>query len=974
MRCLLLILFGFFQFSLAAQVQVESGFTLEQYVNDVLLGTGVQASNITYSGGSEQLGMLTGAEDSFSIPTGLVMSSDAAENLGCPSDFVLCTGCLGSGFSDPDLLAVANSVPPLIGQSFSVSSVNDVSILEFDFTAAGDSIRFNYAFGSDEYETWINSQYNDVFAFFLSGPGITGTYASPPGFPNGAVNIAVVPNTDPALPITVSSVNSMLNSEYYINNQPQQGICINGYTASFTAEHAVQCGETYHIKLAIADGSDTALESVVVIEQGSFESNAMAQIDLGTDIGGPNTNTIYEDCGQASLTIERPLDSPLEQQQTMYISYDNGEALNGVDYGQLQLDGSLLPLPDSVVFEPFQSFLEIEFVAAIDGIDEGLELVELQIENPAACDGQGLASVLSFYIADNPPPLMVSGYEAEMCLGGVLELSPLVSGGYGNYTYDWLCNDEQDGAPFLFEPDSAGLWSCGIIVGDTCGITSQGAIIDVTVLGVDPLEVNIMDDSIGLGCNDVVNIQAIVVGGNNDPAQGGFYQYAWEDQDGNILFPSWDDPSVLSLSTWQNADEVFVSVTDACGMEASDSAVIVYNVLPLVIEVEDIVFAECESVISIQAEATGNGLLNYAWYSEAGALVDTDATLNAVIIDDATFVLVVQDECGESATVEVMVIANCAPPEEELCAYVDLGDGEPIPDDPTMCFSWETEVSIGDPSAIVSEVSGVSLFVNMEHSYMGDLTITYTCPNGQSLAVHQQGGGGTQIGIPDQLDGTGPGVGWDYSWSPTATNGTWADNAGGTLPAGIYESAQPFSLLEGCPVDGVWQIEICDLWGVDDGYLFAWGIDFGNCIEESGCTNPEACNYDPTAGFDDDSCTLPGCMDQGACNYDPLAGCDDQSCLPYDAAAGCMDQNACNFNPDVLCADQSCVYPLFGNDCNLGAIACGGLTVWDAANQMCVCEDGSNNANCPSDLNGNGLVEVTDLLIVLGDFGLECEE
>jgi subtilisin-like proprotein convertase family protein len=305
---------------------------------------------------------------------------------------------------------------------------------------------------------------------------------------------------------------------------------------------------------------------------------------------------------------------------------------------------------------------------------------------------------------------------------------------------------------------------------------------------------------------------------------------------------------------------------------------------------------------------------------------------------------------------------------------VDLGDGEPIPDDQTMCFSWETEVSIGDPSAIVSEVSGVSLFVNMEHSYMGDLTITYTCPNGQSLAVHQQGGVSTQIGIPDQLDGTGPGVGWDYFWSPIATSGTWADNAGGTLPAGMYESAQPFSLLEGCPVDGVWQIEICDLWGADDGYLFAWGIDFGNCIEESGCTNPEACNYDPTAVFDDDSCTLPGCTDQGACNYDPLAGCDDQSCLPYDTVAGCMDQNACNFNPDVLCADQSCVYPLFGNDCNLGAIACGGSTVWDAANQMCVCEDGSNNANCPSDLNGNGLVEVTDLLAVLGDFGLECEE
>jgi subtilisin-like proprotein convertase family protein len=973
MRCLLLMLFGFFQFSLAAQVQVESGLTIEQYVNDVLLGTGVQASNITYSGGSEQLGMLTGAEDSFSIPTGFVMSSDAAENLGCPSAFVQCTGCLGNGYSEPDLLAVANSVPPLIGESFSVISVNDVSVLEFDFTAAGDSIRFNYAFGSDEYDTWINTQYNDVFAFFLSGPGINGTYSSPAEFPNGAVNIAVVPDTDPALPITVSSVNSILNSEYYISNQSGQGICINGYTASFTAEHAVQCGETYHIKLAIADGSDTALESVVVIEQGSFESNAIAQIDLGTDIGGPDTNTIYEQCGQASITIERPLDSPLEQLQTIQISYDNGEALNGVDYGQLQPDGSLLPLPDSVVFQPFQSSFNIEFVAAIDDIEEELELIELQIQNPLACDGMGLLSVFSFYIADNPPELVVNGYDTQMCLGGAIELTPIVSGGYGAYTYEWLCND-QEGAPFMFEPDSAGLWSCGVIVGDTCGTASQGAIIEVNVLGVDLLEVNVLNDSIALSCNEVVDIQAIASGGNYDTAQGGYYQYAWEDQDGNALFASWLDPSILSLSAWQNVEEVFVTVTDACGMEASDSVAVLYNVAPIEIEVQDTVLAECESVISIQAEATGNGLLNYAWYSEAGAVVDTDATLNAVIIDDATFVLVVQDECGQSATVEVMVVANCAPPEEELCAYVDLGDGEPIPDDQTMCFSWETEVSIGDPSAILSDSIDVSLFVNMEHSFMGDLTITYTCPNGQSLAVVQQGGGGTQIGIPDQGDGTGPGVGWDYSWSPTATNGTWADNAGGALPAGMYESAQPFSLLEGCPVDGVWQIEICDAWGADDGYLFAWGIDFGNCIEESGCTNPEACNYDPTAVFDDDSCTLPGCMDQGACNYDPLAGCDDQSCLPYDAAAGCMDQNACNFNPDALCADQSCVYPLFGNDCNIGAIACGGSTVWDAANQMCVCEDGSNNANCPSDLNGNGLVEVTDLLLVLGDFGLECEE
>jgi hypothetical protein len=86
------------------------------------------------------------------------------------------------GFNDPDLLAVANSVPELIGESFAVSSVNDGCVLEFDFVASGTAITLEFVFGSDEYETWVNTQFNDVFAFFLSGPGVEGPYASPKAF------------------------------------------------------------------------------------------------------------------------------------------------------------------------------------------------------------------------------------------------------------------------------------------------------------------------------------------------------------------------------------------------------------------------------------------------------------------------------------------------------------------------------------------------------------------------------------------------------------------------------------------------------------------------------------------------------------------------------------------------------------------------------------------------------------------------
>lgn len=667
-----------------AQLEVETGLTLEEYVNDILLGNGIQAFNITYQGGDNQLGYLTGGDDVFSISSGLILSCDVAENLECPDEFLSCDGCLGNGFSDPDLLDIANSVPDLIGGSFSVSSVNDGCVLEFDFIAAGDTVSFDYVFGSDEYETWINTQYNDVFAFFLSGPGITGPYDSPAAFPDGSVNIAGVPNTDPNLPITISSVNSGTNPEYYVDNQGGTDVCINGYTVPFTASYPVECGETYHIKLAIADGSDTALESIVVLEEGSFESNAVVQIDLSIDVGGPDANTIYEDCGTATLSFERPVETILDIQEMVYINYGNSVATNGVDYGQPQPDGTLLPLPDSVIFAPYVSIVEFELTAAIDGVVEGPELVEMEIENVAACNGGGLTTYFSFYVAEEPPPFEVNGYDTEMCLGDAIELAPLVSGGYGNYTYAWLCNGEE-GAPFLFEPDVAGPWACEIIVGDTCGMPSQSAIIEVEVLQFDPLEVTIVPPSIQLDCNAVVDVEAIANGGY-DMAEGGFYEYAWEDQNGTNLFASWFDPSILSVSTWLNADEIFVTVTDACGMEAMDSVEVTYNIPPLAITVDDAVNVLCNDPFSITASATGEGPFNYTWL-DGGTWLGWGNPLNWSTSSDESIVLEVSDACGQVETVDIEITVEA--PE----VIVTLPDGLVGPC--TEVFNLQADVTSG---------------------------------------------------------------------------------------------------------------------------------------------------------------------------------------------------------------------------------------------------------------------------------------
>ena len=83
---------------------------------------------------------------------------------------------------------------------------------------------------------------------------------------------------------------------------------------------------------------------------------------------------------------------------------------------------------------------------------------------------------------------------------------------------------------------------------------------------------------------------------------------------------------------------------------------------------------------------------------------------------------------------------------------------------------------------------------------------------------------------------------------------------------------------------------------------------------------------------------------------------------------GCTDPTACNFNEEANEDDGSCVYPPSESvDCEFGGNYCGDGTVWDSSLQTCVAFD-----DCPADLNGNGLVEVSDLLMVLADFGTEC--
>ena len=495
----LLALFGCT--SLVAQVTIDQAFTIEEYVNDVLLGDGVSASNITFIGEPIQLAKMTDESGNFSVSEGLVLSCGDPNRLSdCQGD-ANPTG-LGGGFNDADLLDVANSVPPLIGQGFTVGSVQDGCVLEFDFEAGGDSISFNYVFGSDEYLGFVNTQYNDIFAFFLSGPGITGPYASPAAFPDGAINIAQVPDSDPVLPITISSVNDQTNSEYYIDNPNQDDICINGYTTTFTAAAAVQCGETYHIKLAIADGSDDYLESIVVLEAGSFTSSGLnlnasavplaasgleSVVQYDDAVGLPEVFTypngesfpyadwalnpnqsvevdgelmqidavVIEGCNDAQFTVKRP-DVEADLLDTLFLGL-GGSAFLGADFDEAF---------NQVVMNPGQTESDVTLGVSDDGLPEGVEYVEIFFEYVNGC-GELVVTSSRVAILD-PIPVIAQASDPE-CLSpdGTQALGYVSISGYGPFNFQW------DGSELPYDPLDTASWTSGLSLDSIFDMTDE---------------------------------------------------------------------------------------------------------------------------------------------------------------------------------------------------------------------------------------------------------------------------------------------------------------------------------------------------------------------------------------------------------------------------------------------------------------------------------------------------------------------
>ncbi|MFK7807489.1 MAG: proprotein convertase P-domain-containing protein [Saprospiraceae bacterium] len=167
-----------------------------------------------------------------------------------------------------------------------------------------------------------------------------------------------------------------------------------------------------------------------------------------------------------------------------------------------------------------------------------------------------------------------------------------------------------------------------------------------------------------------------------------------------------------------------------------------------------------------------------------------------------------------------------------------LSDSLALPDGVGTCYETSILFSDFSPGQVLTDINDfLSICVVMEHSWMHDLDIFLSCPDGTQIILQDQVFEGF-VNLGEPIDGDGlnpiPGLGYQYCWTPNATNGTWTeyynDNNVTTLPEGDYNPFESFDNFLGCPLNGEWTIEVCDQWASDNGFIFEWSVNFDQSL------------------------------------------------------------------------------------------------------------------------------------------------
>ena len=596
-------------FSVFGQLVTNTSQSPSGLVQNVLLGPGVTVSNIQYNGAGNAIGAFTANNTNLGIQSGVVMTTGTVLNNGDGPQGPNNKESSGTDNGAPGINLLTNLVDG--------TTTYNATILEFDFVPFSDTVSFNYVFGSEEYPEFVGSTFNDVFAFFISGPGIAGQQ-----------NIAKLPN---GAAVTINNVNSGANSSYFVDNGDGNSppfnsspnfIQYDGFTKVLKAVSKVECGQKYHLIIAVADAGDGIYDSGIFLEANSLSSKGELNISQTLSyLAYTAENEMAEGCVSSTVTLERSGNSLPALTIPITIS---GSATNGIDYTNV---------PSSVSFYANQKIIQFTFDAIADALVESDETIELNFITKDACNNDVIITI--DYIIKDPDPISVvveSG--GVLCPGDNLEVLATITGGVGPFNYLW--NTGEITSSIFVNPSSTSTYT--VNVQDNCLQTSTNASGNVTVPIYLPISLNLTPN--------ITEVCPYIPYDLNPNASGGTGNYSYE-------WTADKEPYTLGTSAIQNVlpstTTIYtIKVTDQCGDFVFGNTLYTITSPPLTLTLkEDTLICPGGEVNLWVMPSGGVPDYHYIWKHNA----DTNSSIIVNPFTTTNYIVNVSDSC-QTFTVE----------------------------------------------------------------------------------------------------------------------------------------------------------------------------------------------------------------------------------------------------------------------------------------------------------------------------------
>lgn len=598
-----------------------------------------------------------------------------------------------SGAGDPDLT-------PLLG---STTTSRDACALIIHFVPKGDTISFKYQFGSEEYRNSTCGSYNDAFAFYISGPGVS---SSLPG-----VNMAIVPGT--TIPVTVNTINSGVPgaglsiatcnamgagspfTSYYIDNTGGTQVSYRGYTTVLTAKHYVTPCDTYRIKMVIADASNYLYDSGVFIEAGSLKTNTyhFDRPTIGSTIGTV-PNSVVKTCTPDTITIKSSYTVPFPT--VLNLTY-TGTATPGFDYTPLPATATI-PANDSIVKIP---------ITGLATPPAGIKTINIVLTSVSIC---GVIDSMTISLIDAPSASITSP-DTIICSGSSFAITTT---GTPGLSYVWTPAATLSSAvvpnPTATPLASTTYTMSAILPGSHCP-----TITDAITINVENPSFTILtpDTTICEGSAFTIRVSGATA-----------YAYGWSPTAG-LSNSSVLEPIAAPVST------ITYIATATTAHNCSTSRALVVTVIPFnfVINTRDTFLCE-GATINLNATVSPAGAYTYLWTGPNGY---SSPFLNGVIttatsLNEGNYQLVVTNAGGCFATANEHITVHAISNTPILAAPVVLcqySPAMPLLIDRYNNLMWYSDAVDTTPTVFPPYV--MTDTIGVQHFYTSQISLITNC-------------------------------------------------------------------------------------------------------------------------------------------------------------------------------------------------------------------------------------------------------